>query len=47
MGTEVAVSRARLTERELQILDRQEQAHSLDVPLTEYASSIGPSISPA
>jgi hypothetical protein len=39
MGTEVAVARERLTERELQILDHLEQAQSLDVPLTEYASA--------
>jgi hypothetical protein len=41
MGTEVAVGRERLTERELQILDHLEQAQGLDVPLTEYASAYG------
>jgi hypothetical protein len=41
MGTEVANARERLTERELQILDHLEQAQSLDVPLTEYASAYG------
>jgi hypothetical protein len=41
MGTEVAVARERLTERELQILDHLEQAQGLDVPLTEYASVYG------
>jgi len=41
MGTEVAVARERLTERELQILDHLEQAQGLDVPLTEYASAYG------
>jgi hypothetical protein len=39
MGTEVAVARERLTERELQILDHSEQAQGLDVLLTEYASA--------
>src|ERR1700730_15206509 len=39
MGTEVAVARERLTERELQILDHLEQAQGLDVPLTENASA--------
>jgi hypothetical protein len=41
MGTEVAIARERLTERELQILDHLEQAQGLDVPLTEYASACG------
>ena len=41
MGTEVAVARERLTERELQILDHLDQAQGLDVPLTEYASAYG------
>jgi hypothetical protein len=41
MGTEVAVARKRLTERELQILHHLEQAQGLDVPLTEYASAYG------
>jgi hypothetical protein len=42
MGTEAAtVTRERLTERELQILDHLEQAQGLDVPLTEYASAYG------
>jgi hypothetical protein len=41
MGTEVAVARERLTERELQILDHLEQAQGLDVPLTEHASAYG------
>jgi hypothetical protein len=31
--------RERLTDRERQILKHFEQAHSLDVPLTEYASA--------
>jgi hypothetical protein len=39
MGTEVAVARERLTEREQQILDHLEQAQGLDVPLTEYAAA--------
>jgi hypothetical protein len=41
MGTEVAIARERQKERELQILDHLEQAQSLDVPLTEYASAYG------
>ena len=39
MGTEVPITRERLTERELQVLDHLEQAQGLDVPLTEYASA--------
>jgi hypothetical protein len=38
MGTEMAIERERLTAREVQILDHLEQAQSLGVPLTEYAS---------
>ena len=37
----MAVAREKLTERELQILDHLEQAQSLDVALTEYASAYG------
>jgi hypothetical protein len=39
VGTEVASERDQLTERERQILEHLEQAQSLGVPLTEYASA--------
>lgn len=41
MGTDAAIARERLTERELQVLDYLEQAQGLDVPLTEFASAYG------
>lgn len=39
MGAEIAIERAKLTARELQILDHLEQAQNLDAPLTEYAAA--------
>jgi hypothetical protein len=38
MGTDATGERDRLTDRERQILEHLEQAQSLGVPLTEYAS---------
>jgi hypothetical protein len=41
MGTDVVSKRDRLTDRERQILEHLEQAQSLSVPLSEYASDYG------
>jgi hypothetical protein len=39
MATEVSSERERLSDRERQVLEHLEQAQSLGVPLTEYASA--------
>lgn len=39
VGTELVSERDRLTDRERQVLEHLEQAQSLGVPLTEYASA--------